>query len=395
LIFNTGWFFLFFLIFYPLFWITPWSKARFFFLLASSMVFHYHFAGPAGIKPIIVMAVLTFGLALWMERFPPGDPRRKRIFLLALAVPVLGLIGYKYRVLFFSTLAPAAGGAFFQALAVQPALPLAISFFTFEFVHYLTDVYHGSQPIRNPFKFTLFCIFFPSIVSGPIKRYQRFMPWVERGIARPGFEMVVKGFSQILLGFFKKLVVADNVTVAIHLVERHTDRSPGAVWLLMLLLWLRILFDFSGYSDIAIGLGKTMGFELPANFNFPYIAQNIADFWNRWHMSLSSWIRDYIYIPLGGSRHGPGRKFANLLLTMFICGLWHGADWHFGFWGVYQGLGLAVHSVWEKSHKNPNPGAIGRWVRIGFTNLFTAYGWLIFFYPLKNVVEYTKTLFFF
>ena len=237
------------------------------------------------------------------------------MFAAAVAVPALALVFYKYRELLLASavlerpVGLAHGG---HSGAAQVALPLAISFFTFEFVHYLTDVYHGSPPIRNPFRFVYFSIFFPSIVSGPIKRYQPFLAQVEAGMRRPGVVLALTGAAQVLVGFFKKLVVADNAALAIELVEKRSRVAAGSVALLLLLLSMRILFDFSGYSDIAIGLARMLGIALPENFRYPYIARNISEFWQRWHISLSRWIRDYIYIPLGGGRHGILVKAANL-----------------------------------------------------------------------------------
>jgi alginate O-acetyltransferase complex protein AlgI len=314
-------------------------------------------------------------------------------------VPVTGLIFYKYRVLLFSPLVPLASGPakdWLTAHVVQVAMPLAISFFTFEFVHYLTDVYLGKgEAVRNPFKFAIFCIFFPSIVSGPIKRFQPFLAQLEEGLPRPPGGKALVGLAQVLLGFFKKLVIADNATMVIHLLEKRTDLTFGPVCLLMALLSVRILFDFSGYSDIAIGLGKMIGLDLPVNFNFPYISESITEFWRRWHMSLSSWIRDYIYIPLGGNRVGLARKFLNLMVTMFVCGLWHGASWHFGLWGMYHGAGLALHSRWEKSDPGQKWAVLpfSRWINIAVTNVFVAYGWLLFFYPMDQVAKFTYHLF--
>jgi len=397
LIFNTSWFLLFFLLFYALLWLVPGNRARFLYVLGMSAVFHYHFAGPAGITPVLVMAAITFFFGIWIFRLPEG-PARKRVFLLSLLVPVLGLVYYKYQFLILSSAGAWLGGEAgdrLTAWARQPALPLAISFFTFEFVHYLTDVYHRKgEPVRDPFRFALFCIFFPSIVSGPIKRFQPFLAQLEGGLPRPALDRVGLGLAQVLLGFFKKLVVADNATMVIQLMEKRSDLDFPAMVLFLALLSVRILFDFSGYSDIAIGLGRMVGLELPRNFNFPYIAPNLTDFWRRWHMSLSSWIRDYIYIPLGGNRYGPARKFMNLMVTMFVCGLWHGPSWHFGVWGLYHGLGLAVHSSWERSRVGVRfaslPGS--RWIGMAINNVFVAYGWLLFFYPLDQVVEFTRFL---
>src|SRR5579859_3952123 len=216
MIFNTSWFLLFFLIFYFFLWLMPTARVRFLYALICSAIFHYHFAGPAGVKPIIAMAAITFFLALWMARCRKGSPKKKWIYGTALMVPVFGLVFYKYRALLLSSLGSLLGGApgeWLQAHAFQPAMPLAISFFTFEFVHYLTDVYHEhGEPVRNPLKFGIFCIFFPSIVSGPIKRFQPFLAQLERGLERPSGSKALLGLAQVILGFFKKLVIADNAT---------------------------------------------------------------------------------------------------------------------------------------------------------------------------------------
>ena len=392
MIFNTGWFVVFFLIFYFLFWLVPNARLRFFYVLGASAIFHYHFAGPAGVRPIIVMAVFTFGFGLWLARVENGTRTKRAVFVAALLVPVTGLLYFKYRgllasLVFWHQRTPAAPD-------VTPALPLALSFFTFEFVHYLTDVYHGSPAIRNPFQFGIFTIFFPSIVSGPIKRFQPFLAQVREGIPRPDATRVTLGAAQVLMGFFKKLVVADNAALLIKYVESESAESRAKVLTLMVLLSVRILFDFSGYSDIAIGLGRMMGLELPANFRYPYIAQNISDFWQRWHMSLTSWIRDYIYIPLGGSRGRPFQRVFNLALTMFLCGLWHGAKWHFGVWGLYHGVGLGVHSAWERWGFRQRTArlAVPAWIGILATDVFVAFGWLLFFYPVNRVVQMTGIL---
>jgi alginate O-acetyltransferase complex protein AlgI len=330
---------------------------------------------------------------LVLSRLPRGERLERVVFVSALLVPVAGLVTYKYRGLLLSSLA-SLGLPVATAPEVSPALPLAISFFTFEFVHYLTDVHHGSEPIESPLRFLFFAIFFPSIVSGPIKRYQPFLAQVEEGIPRPPLDDVAAGAARVLVGFLKKLVVADNAVLLIELLEKHPSPSRGSVVLLIVLLSIRILFDFSGYSDIAIGLGRMVGLTLPENFRTPYAATDLADFWRRWHMSLSSWIRDYLYIPMGGGRVSPVRKGINHLVTMFLCGLWHGPAWHFGLWGVYHGLGLAVHDLWQRGRaaKNGDPSPWGRLGGLVLTNVFVGYGWLVFFYPLEKVMVYTKVL---
>jgi alginate O-acetyltransferase complex protein AlgI len=397
MIFNTSWFLVFFPVVYLVFLLLPGARLRFAFLLLASAVFHWHYAGPAGVAPIIVIAVCTFAVGHALGRAPARSRRRKLLLAAGVAVPVAALVGYKYRVLLLGSVglgsrSPAQAGPGLGAAGV--ALPLAISFFTFEFVHYLTDVSKGSAPIRSPFRFAFFSIFFPSIVSGPIKRYQPFLAQAQPGILRPRAGLAIQGAAQVLVGFFKKLVIADNAALAIELLDKRPAATRGSVVLLMVLLSVRILFDFSGYSDIAIGLARMLGLDLPANFRYPYIARNISEFWQRWHISLSRWIRDYIYIPLGGGRRGLLAKTANLSVAMFLCGLWHGAAWHFGLWGLYHGFGLAVHSLWERSalgQRLAGAGA-GRWVGIALTDAFVAFGWLLFFYPVERVAVLTRAL---
>lgn len=389
MIFNTSWFLVFFPVFYALFWLVPTSRTRLFYVLVASAVFHYHFAGRAGVLPIIVMGLSSYAFGLVLPLLAEGAAGRKAVLIVALWVPVAGLVWYKYRLMLLGSV-PA-----FAGLTSQPvALPLAISFFTFEFVHYLTDVAHGSEPIRSPLRFAFFSIFFPSIVSGPIKRFQPFLAQVSSGLARPTLEQALNGCGQVLVGFFKKLVVADNAALLIGFLEKHPTPGRGSVCLLVFLLSVRILFDFSGYSDIAIGLGRLIGVELPQNFRYPYAASNLSEFWQRWHISLSSWIRDYIYIPLGGGHASAPRKAVNLSVTMFLCGLWHGPAWHFGLWGLYHGLGLAAHGGWERSALSRRLARLPGWRFAGtaLTDAFVAYGWLLFFYPLDRVAAYTRIL---
>jgi alginate O-acetyltransferase complex protein AlgI len=312
-------------------------------------------------------------------------------------VPVLGLAYYKYRVFLLGSLAALLPQAapWLAPFQRAGALPLAISFFTFEFVHYLTDIYRGNEPIRRPDRFALFCIYFPSIVSGPIKRYEDFQAQLDAGIPHPRqAPQGAEGLAQLLMGFFKKLVIADNATLLIGLMENKAPWGTAQVVILMALLSVRILFDFSGYSDMALGLSKLLGLRLPPNFNFPYLALNPSDFWRRWHMSLSSWIRDYVYIPLGGSRQGRFRRGLNGLLAMALCGLWHGPAWNYVIWGLYHGFGLMVWGAWNA--KFPAPHWRAWWSR-GLSwaacLCFVAYGWLWFFYPVEKAWYMTLALF--
>ncbi len=277
--------------------------------------------------------------------------------------------------------------------------PLAISFFVFEFVHYLVDVMHGQKTIRSPFKFTLFGIFWPSVVAGPLKRYEQFLPSVEHAIGRRAdADDVIWGAVRVAIGFLKK-VVADNMTIWITAFDAQFTVLPvGDRWLMFLAIGFRILLDFSGYSDMAIGFARMMGIRLPENFNWPYIATSPIEFWRRWHISLSTWIRDYIYIPLGGGRVPVLRRLFNAIVAFALCGLWHGAGWNFAVWGIYHGIGVALTTALfvycgerfsRMSALVRYPVALVGWAA---TMIFVFVGWLPFFYPLGRSMEMLASL---
>lgn len=365
-------------------------------LLIFCAIFHTHFAGAAGVKPIIVLALVSYGCAL---------SRNKHLIALAITFCVLALCFYKY--LFFisdeliGALNPELGKSFKLIFtSVLPAAPpLAISFFTFEFVHYLYEVKKGGEPIKNPLHFALFSIFFPSLVAGPIKRYTQFIPSLEEAVKKVNWRMVTLGLVLVCIGFFKKLCLADNLTsYTEYFANKFELISLEERWFYLVALSFRIYLDFSGYSDIAIGLARMMGITLPTNFNWPYLALNMREFWHRWHISLSSWIRDYVYIPLGGNRHGMFRTAFNGAFAFALCGLWHGAHWHYIAWGLYHGIGISLCLAYPKML-----GTAGlkiqtflakywlvKWL---MTYLFVAFGWLLFFFPLPDAMEKFQLLF--
>jgi alginate O-acetyltransferase complex protein AlgI len=261
------------------------------------------------------------------------------------------------------------------------------------------EVRRGGEPIRSPFDFIQFAIFFPTLVAGPIKRYTQFLPALAQGKVGVDGKDFAQGLTQVAGGFFKKTLLADNFAAYTTAnIVNFPQMSLPERWLFLFSLSFRIYFDFSGYSDIALGLARMMGVDLPANFNWPYIARNMQDFWQRWHISLSSWIRDYVYIPLGGSRYGTVRRITNGAIAFALCGLWHGASWHFLLWGLYHGFGLAISTTYRQSL-----GAVGK--AIGaffdrfsltsrlFTFLFVSFGWLLFFYPVTDAWSMAQLLF--
>jgi alginate O-acetyltransferase complex protein AlgI len=394
MIFTTYWFLAFALGVVALYWLLPRPAWRLWFLAAACVVFHGHFAGPAGVAPIVVLMVITYFAGL---------SRKPWACVAGIVASVAALAFYKYTLfLIGAAVEPWQPYWAFDLRnathAVMPdAPPLAVSFFAFEFVHYLYEVKKGGEPIRSPLKFVLFSIFFPSLVAGPIKRYQQFIPALEEGSRTFHPDDLAEGLRRIGIGFFKKVVIADNLTIWIDIYQPQFD-SLGIFsrWLVVAAIAFRILMDFSGYSDIAIGFARLLGVKLPENFNWPYLARNLQDFWQRWHISLSSWIRDYVYIPLGGSRHGPVRRVVNGLIAFGLCGLWHGPAWHFVVWGIYHGVGLALCATYRQIpgvgpavarifEREPNAALV-------LTQLYAWLGWLVFFYPVPEALRMARGL---
>jgi len=345
MIFSYYWFLLACLVFFPTYWLLRKPALRGAWLIVACLAFQLQFAGVAGTLPILGMALLTYFAAL---------SRRKWLCTLGIVLNAASLVFYKYSFFLCDELIgwlyPSLGAQLHtRAVLLHPdLLPLGISFFTFEFVHYLVEVGRGEEPLADPRDFAYFALFFPSIIAGPIKRYRDFIQHMRAGLQTVTPDDIAEGLKRLAWGLFKKLLIADNLTQAIRYYETQSDSfAVWQAWLFLTALSVRIYTDFSGYTDIAIGLGRMMGVRLPENFNAPYRALNLANYWQRWHISLSSWIRDYVYIPLGGGRKGRFRKLANGLTAFALCGLWHGAAWNFVLWGLWHGTGLAIQSTYR------------------------------------------------
>lgn len=397
MIFNTYWFVCFSAVFFPVYWLLLRPLPRKAWLLGGCLVFHWHFAGPAGVLP-----VCGLGLATYLA----GLTRHRLACATAMGLCVAALVFYKYALFFCQEVVAlvfpelAAQLARQAGAALPGAAPLAISFFAFEFVHYLVEVRRGREPIRRPDDFALFALHFPSLVAGPIKRYQEYVPNLHQALRNVSVDDVAAGAQRLALGLVKKIVLADNLTLVIdHYGGGFAGLSPGQAWLFLAALAARILLDFSGYTDMAIGLSRLMGVKLPENFNWPYLATSLQDFWQRWHMSLTSWIRDYVYIPLGGNRHGLLRTLGNALLVFAICGLWHGPAWHFVLWGLWHGAGLVVNFSYATLLGPAGRGLAGLFARLpvlgwALTLAHVAFGWLLFFYePARAWTMAAKLLF--
>ncbi|MCS7046160.1 MAG: MBOAT family protein [Gemmataceae bacterium] len=388
MIFLSTWFLLLFApCFLGLYWL-PWGHGvRKWLLLGGNLVFHAHFAGPAGVAPIALLGGLTFALALSRR---PGWCRT------GIAINVAALVFYKYVRFFCEELLGSLHSSWGETVLKTTQTwfpgdpPLAISFFTFEFIHYLVEVGRGAQPIRSPLDFALFATFWPALVAGPVKRYGQFLPALELGTRQVGACDVAAGLARFAIGIVKKAVIADNLAAWVQFMDQRLEAYPlWERWLVFLGIGWRIFMDFSGYSDLAIGLARMLGVTLPENFCRPYLAWSLDEFWRRWHVSLTGWIRDYVYIPLGGSRLGLGRRIVNGWIAFALCGLWHGAAWNFVLWGLYHGAGLgltsALRCLLDRVGWRRKAHAIW-WRPLGWatTMFFVGVGWLLFFYPLPQ-----------
>jgi D-alanyl-lipoteichoic acid acyltransferase DltB (MBOAT superfamily) len=273
-------------------------------------------------------------------------------------------------------------------------LPVGISFYTFQTLSYVIDVYRKQlRPAPNLLDFALYISFFPQLVAGPIERATHLLPQVllPRTIT---YEQVSRGSFLILLGLFKKIVIADGVATAVNVVYGMPDPTALDIIVATYLFALQIYCDFSGYSDIARGTAKLMGFDLMVNFNLPYFSVNPREFWQRWHISLSTWLRDYLYVPLGGNKHGELKTYRNLMATMLLGGLWHGAAWNFVFWGIYQGAILCLHRFFIWQHNTVADSTLWKIIKILLFFQIICYGWLLFrANSLKQVIDLTTILF--
>ena len=338
-------------------------------LLVFSLVF-YAWGEPVYLLLMLFSIAFNYLCGLGMERFPA--PRaRKGLMALALVVNLGMLFAFKY-LGFFAGLAGKAFG--FEASVPALALPIGISFYTFQALSYTIDVYRGTVPAQRSLpKLALYITFFPQLIAGPILRYDGVAPQIEQ--RRETLAGFAKGMRRFVVGLGKKVLIANAVAALADEAFAASGLSLGSAWLGAVAYALQILFDFSGYSDMAIGLGSMFGFQYPENFNAPYTALSVRDFWRRWHISLSTWFRDYLYIPLGGSRRGRARHIVNLLIVFLVTGLWHGAGMTFLAWGVYYGLLSALDVALDY---RPAKSAAVRALQHLLTLLLVLIGWVMF-----------------
>lgn len=376
--------FLFLPLFFLLYFLVPNRKYRNFILLGCSLFF-YAWGEPIYVVCMIGSIVMNYILAILMEK---STKRRKAVFILAVILNIGMLIVFKYSNFIIDNI----NMVFSLSLAhVNISLPIGISFYTFQILSYVIDLYKGEVALqKNILTLGAYITAFPQLIAGPIVRYET----VEYELAnrKESLSDFYEGTKRFVLGLSKKVLIANNMAFVADTVFNKDVTQFGMIgaWIGLICYTLQIYFDFSGYSDMAIGLGKMMGFNYLENFNYPYISKSITDFWRRWHISLSTFFRDYIYIPLGGNRVSPLKWYRNILIVWILTGLWHGASWNFVLWGLYYGFILILEKKWIGKYLKKVPVFISHLYAI----ILILFGWLIFrAETLSSLSVYIQTLF--
>lgn len=375
MLFNSYEYLLFFPIILILYYILP-GKVRWLMLLAVSYFFYMCW----NVKYVILLLYVTFVTfitALLLEK-----KRQKPVFICGIILSFLTLIIYKYLNFFIGSINGIstffAGSDSQIVKTVDIVLPMGISFYTFQAVGYMTDVYRGDiKAVKNPLKYALFISFFPQLVAGPIERSKNLLKQFDE-LHHLCFDNLRDGFVLMLWGFFQKLVIADKAAVLIDSVYNNYTEYSGMYFIVASVLFaIQIYCDFSGYTYIAMGSARMLGFKLMNNFDSPYLSVSVAEFWRRWHISLTSWFKDYLYIPLGGSRKGTVRKYVNKMVVFLVSGLWHGADWSFVLWGGLNGLFQVIEEIIGIAGKKAKNMFI-RVIRIVITFILVDFAWIFF-----------------
>ena len=380
------WFFLPAAVF--LYYLAPGRNAKNIVLFAASLIF-YGWGGPRYLLLVLLTALLCYAAGLCL------DAAGERTALKKLSVGVfvlitLGILGYfKYYNFFAATAGRLAGKELFPLRDI--VLPLGISFYTFQAISYVVDVYRGKSPAqKNLFHMALYLFLFPQILSGPIIKYHQVAGQLTN--RNETISMQFYGIKRFVYGLAKKVLLANTFGQSVDYIMGVPSGQMGTLtaWLAVILYTLQIYYDFSGYSDMAIGLGRIFGFYYEENFNYPYLSSSITEFWRRWHISLSTWFRDYLYIPLGGNRKGLGRTCVNLFIVFLATGLWHGASMTFIIWGIYHGLFILSERLWLKKVLDRNPV---KFLNHLYAMVVVVFGWLLFRAPsMTYAIDLAKAM---
>ena len=374
--------FIFLPIFLLIYYLVP-NKIKNLILLLFSLIF-YAWGEPIYILLLLLSSIVDFSNGYFINKYK-GNRKKQKVFLIISIIVNLSLLGiFKYTNFIISNL------NLFGLNISNPdiALPLGISFFTFQTMSYSIDVYRGNIKYEKNFiNFMTYVCMFPQLVAGPIVRYSEIGKELNK--REHSFNNFSLGMFRFLTGLFKKVLIANTMGVIFSLATNNISNiSLTTAWIGAISFSFQIFFDFSGYSDMAIGLGKMLGFSYPENFNYPYIAKNITEFWRRWHMTLSGWFKDYLYIPLGGNRVKVKRHILNLFLVWFLTGLWHGASWNFVLWGLYFFIILTLEKYIINKIKIPN--VLGHIITI----FLIIISWVIFaFDDLSIMTTYLSKMF--
>ena len=355
-------------------------------LFIANLAF-YGWGEPVYILLMLFSICINFFAGVLIDRNSENRKKAKTILILDVVINLAMLAFFKYYDLFAATLSRIPGVAI---PALHLALPIGISFYTFQTMSYPIDIYRGDARVQKNFiSFGTFVALFPQLIAGPIVRYKDIASQLD--FRATGAEQFASGVRRFAVGLGKKVLIANNIGA---LWDVYAAKAPGELtvlgaWLGILAFSLQIYFDFSGYSDMAIGLGRMLGFEFLENFNYPYISKSVTEFWRRWHISLGTWFRDYVYIPLGGNRKGPWRQILNLLIVWALTGFWHGANWTFLCWGLYYAVFLIIEKLFllKKLERVPVLATI-------YTLLVAVCGWVLFDLPsLSAAVSYYGAMF--
>lgn len=308
-------------------------------LLLASLIF-YGWGEPKYVLLMLVSVLLSYLFGLLIERFRT-TPAAKAVCILSVAVNLSFLLYFKYTDFFIESFNAVTG----QSIPLlKIALPIGISFYTFQIISYTIDVYRGVPAQKSYIRLAAYISMFPQLIAGPIVRYSDIAAQLEERSF--SVSAATAGIRRFILGLSKKILLANQLGEFCAVFRASDEKSVLFYWLYAAAFALQIYFDFSGYSDMAIGLGKILGFDFLENFNYPYISASITEFWRRWHMSLGTWFRDYVYIPLGGNRKGPARQILNILIVWALTGFWHGAAWNFAVWGLLFAALLIAEKLW-------------------------------------------------
>lgn len=388
MIFSSTLFLFYFLPAFFLFYYLVSDKLKNYVILAGSIIF-YIWGAPRFIFILLASIILDFTLAHQIHR---SQGTKRKLFLIISVVINTGILLYfKYFNFFIDNINVLLGAGYIEFTRV--ALPIGISFFTFHELSYIIDVYRGVKPpLKKITDYAVYILLFPQLIAGPIIRFNEISDEIQNRNDAIAIDNCIAGIFRFIIGLSKKVLIANTLGAEADkiFILPHEQLSTSVAWIGALAYTFQIYFDFSGYSDMAIGLGRMMGFVFPENFNLPYISQSITEFWRRWHMSLSRWMRDYLYIPLGGNKVSSKRMYFNLCLVFLISGFWHGAQWTFIFWGAYHGLFLILDRIFLIKVT----GKIGKYPRIILTFFIVVIGWVFFrSADISSAFQYLERMF--